>query len=329
MKRLPCLLLCLLLCAAVLSACAPIQTPVVEATLVPRADTAIPDVRDADAPAVRSTVTLFFRYGSEPYLAAEARAISQLPGQSFEMALLTELVAGPGPRSAELRGLFPTGVRVLSTVRQGRTLFVTLSAEIMNLYADEPLDWQEDDTWRREAPLRRQLCMQGIICTVTENCDVDQVQILVKQSGVTDSLRLKQNYFLDDSEDDVLVGPMTRDDSLLLSADNTMDVILACWRLQDWDRLYLYLAARDPMTGTERPVYRNFVQTMERYPRLTSAARSDGSISPDGAAATYAIDFTQLSDGAASTTEKRVLRLCRENGLWKISLSQLTGWLEE
>lgn len=116
------------------------------------------------------------------------------------MALISQLLLGPGTASADLNVLFPEGTRVLSTVRQGRTLFVTLSREIMNGYPDEPVDWQEDAEWRTEAPLRRVLCMQSLVATVTENCDVDQVQVLV-QAGSTGSgsLRLKQNYFLDDA----------------------------------------------------------------------------------------------------------------------------------
>ena len=314
MKR---LIILLLLCAVVLTGCASVgRSPFVETTPIPLTDTVFPEAEELPgtaAPQSESAV-LYFRYLDEPLLAGEARVIRQLPSQSFELALLGELISGPGTHAVDLKSLFPVGTHVLSTVKSGRTLFVTLSQEIMNPYADEPVDWQEKDEWRREVPLRRQLCMQSIVATVTENCDVDQVQILVQQTGVTGSLRLKQNYFMDDSEDDVLVGPMTRDPGMLLSAETVLQVALGCWQRQDWARLYLYMASRDRLLGTERPIYRDFVSIMETLPRVTA-------FTPNG--------ITLAADGMTRTLKDRMLHMCRENGLWKVSLAQLTGWLEE
>ena len=323
----------ILLCALLLTSCASVSsqlgTPITETTAIPKVDTVMPSTVDDESISFSDTATLYFRYLDEPYLAAETRTIRQLPSQSYELALLNELLAGPGTGSVDLAGLFPSNVRVLSTVKQGRTLFVTLSGEIMNQYADEPIDWQENDYWRREVPLRRQLCMQGIVATVTENCNVDQVQILVQSVGVTDSLRLKQNYFMDDAEDNVLVGPMTRDEALLLSPDTTLDVALSCWTTHDWQRLYLYIAARDRQTSIARPVYRDFVSRMEALPHIAAFARESGSVTANGLQATFAVDFSVLRDGQTTVLPNRIIHLSRENGLWKISLAQLTGWLED
>ena len=238
MKRLLCLvLLCLLL---LLGGCATLSSMPVRTlenvSLPASVDTS---VFTEDVPAA-----LYFRYWDEPYLACEWRFITRTNSQSYELALLEELLSGPSAGSTELTPLFPVGTRILSVVRQGRTLFVTLSPEIMGRYADEPVDWQEYEYWLTEAPLRRRLCMQSIVATVTENCNVDQVQILVEQTGsVTGSLRLKQNYFLDDSEDDVLVGPMTRSDDMLLNCEQSMHHFLSLLQAKDWEKLYRCLSA--------------------------------------------------------------------------------------
>lgn len=143
---------------------------------------------------------LYYRCRDEAYLISESRTVTRAPSQSWEYAVIARLLEGPSGTSTGLTRLFPEGTRVLSAVRQGRTLFVTLSKELLNGYSDEPVDWQESETWRRECPLRRRLCMQSLVATVTENCAVDQVQVLVQQTTRTGgSLRLKQNYFLDDS----------------------------------------------------------------------------------------------------------------------------------
>jgi hypothetical protein len=196
--------------------------------------------------------------------------------------------------------------------------------------ADEPVDWQEYEYWLTEAPLRRRLCMQSIVATVTENCNVDQVQILVEQTGsVTGSLRLKQNYFLDDSEDDVLVGPMTRSDDMLLNCEQSMHHFLSLLQAKDWEKLYRCLSAYDAMTAMERPSYNDFVAQMKALPTLTEFSASTPTVSLDGQDAIIQVTgFVTLSNLHRVELSPRVFRMTRQDGLWKVSLAQVTEWME-
>lgn len=321
----------LVLVMLTLTGCAAPASPLrATATLVPGTSPRLPESAPDETLSAREDAMLYFRYQSEPYLAPEGREITHSPAESYELALVTALLSGPAPQSAELGTLFPAGTQVLSTARQGRTLFVTLSQEVMNGYPDEPAAWQSDPYWSQEVPLRRALCMQSLVATVTENCDVDSVQVLVAHDGGDmSSLRLKQKYFLDTHDDNLLVAPMTRDESLLLTPGNTLSVILHLWQQQDWQRLYLYIAAADPVTGEERRSYTDFVTAMENLPRLTACSFSGGSVSMDGRWAAYTLDADVLAgDRQPERRECKTLRLLRENGLWKITLSQLTEWLE-
>lgn len=335
MKRKHMAMVWLLLCAALLCGCERLTTdpfPEKLATELPGTSPVLPEVDSDTLPKqTRENAALYFRYLDEPYLAAEYRTITQLPSQSYEMALISELIAGPGALSAELSGLFPPGVRVLSTVRQGRTLFVTLSQAIMNGYPDEPANWRESEAWLQELPLRRRLCMQALAATVTENCDVDQVQVLVQQDSLTiGSLRLQAKYFMDGAADGEVVGPLRRDPTMLLEPDTALEVILTCWRSQDWTRLYSYLALYNPQTGQKKLAQRDFQTVMEQLPRIADFTFSGGSVSAQGTQATYCVTLSLLqSDGALESAEGKIIRLLRENGLWKITLEQLTGWLEE
>ena len=271
----------------------------------------------------RETATLYFRYLSEPYLAPETRIITHSPSKPYELSLLTELLSGPGTHAADLTSLFPTGTQVLSTVTQGRTLFVTLSQEIMSGYADDK------NVSQQEQQLRRLLCMQSLVATITENCDIDQVQILVEQTDNTSgSLRLQERYFLIDPLSTSLVGPMTRDDALLLNPGNTAEVICRLWLSRDWQRLYQYIALRDPVTGVERSSYRDFVTAMENLPLLCDYALSGGSVTAGGDQATYSLSAATLQYNRETRHEGRILRLCRESGIWRVTVKQLTGWLE-
>ena len=318
------LLPCLLLVCLCLTGCATLSMPLERetATLVPGTNPALPEAQAPASLAVKETAVLYFRYMDEPYLASETRQVTHSPSKPFELSLLTELISGPGSHSSDLTALFPPGTRVLSTVSRGRTLFVTLSREIMDGYPD---DAGIPDS---EQKLRRRLCMQSLVATVTENCEVDQVQILVEQeeSGGA-SLRLQARYFLEDAEASELVGPMTRDESLLLSPLNTARVMLSLWQSRDWQRLYRYIARRDPATGTERISYREFVTAMENLPMLADFSVEGGGV--NDSRATLTLSASVLEEGRELQQEGRVLRLCREDGLWRATVTMLTGWMEE
>ena len=328
----------LLACLTLLCACSTgtvqerLTNPLTEslATEVPGVETILPQAEETGTVRSSEEAVLYFRFRDEPYLAQETRVITRTASQTYEMALISQLLQGPGTAGTDLNGLFPDGTQVLSTTRQGRTLFVTLSAEIMNAYPDEPVDWQENETYREECPLRRRLCMQSLVATVTENCDVDQVQVLVEQENASvTSLRLKQNYFLDDSEDDVLVGPMTRDPSMLLSAENTLRVLLDAWCGQDWQRMYNLMAVRDPVSGDGRATENDFIAAMSALRPVVRYTQTEATTTADGSCATFAVSFAVLNtDGTVTELTNRIVRLYRVNGLWKTGVSSLTGWME-
>lgn len=296
--------------------------------LMPMASTAtdlsVPAPAAEEAAPREETATLWFRFGDEALLAPETRALNLSPTAPYELTLLQALVSGPSASSTELSGLFPSGTRVTSTYRQGRMLFVTLSPQIMNDWADEPDGWQSLPEWQEEVPLRRMLGMQAIAATVTENCDVDQVVVLVDQGlQITDSLRLRQSYYRTGGDNGALAAPLARDESLLLTPATTLSVILQCWSERDWTRLYPFIARTDPATGLERPAFEDFALLMDAQPHLTDSAFQGGSITADGRCATFTIDASLMLDGHTAFIDNGVIRLHRERGVWRIGLSQL------
>lgn len=299
--------LCLLLCGC--EARDPIQP------MAAMEDAAVPAPSGEQLIPREADVVLWFRFGAEPLLAPETRTLALSPTAPFEMTLLQALTGGPAAASTELEGLFPPGTRVTATHRQERTLFVTLSRQIMNDYADEQSG---------EGLLRRRLAMQAIAATVTENCDVDQVIVLVEQTDSgSDSLRLRQGYYRDGSDATALAAPLLREESVLLTPQRTLETILDCWQTQNWQRLYPWIARTDHADGSARPAFEEFAEHMDAQPALTSWAISGGSVSPDGQSAVFSADFTRLISGQ-TVDASGILRLHRERGIWRISLSQLT-----
>lgn len=315
MKRLlPLLLLCLMLTGC--TAHDPLAPMVSTAT-----DLTAPAPAAMQAIQRNESATLWFRFGAEALLAPEARTLSLSPSAPYELTLLQALLSGPSASSLELRGLYPPGTRVIATHRQGRTLFVTLSRQIMNDWADEPQGTVPEE----EIALRRQLGMQAIAATVTENCDVDEVVILVEQgTELSGSLRLRQGYYRTDGDANTLADPLKRNEQMLLTPQTTLRVILQCWSERDWLRLYPYIARTDPATGAARPDYANFAAQMNGLPHLTESSFTGGSVTPDGLSAAFTFDASFLEDGHSTEVSRGLIRLCRERGIWRIGLSQLT-----
>lgn len=314
-KLLPLLLACLLLTGCTREPIFPTETE--SAAPVPAPVT-------ADIPRYADQATLWFRCGTEPFLAAESRAVSHSRTESHALALLRALVAGPGAASTELTGLFPQGTQVISCTQADRVMFVTLSKHIMNGYADEPVDWRLQSAWAVEVPLRRQLAMQSIAATLTENCDVDSVVIMVEQKNTsTDSLRLRQSYFTLDG-DTTLAAPLMRDESLLLTPARTAEVILQAWQEKDYTRLYRFIARTDPATGAARPEEADFLRQIRSLPVLLSFTARGGSISADGQQAVFTVSGAYLDGGESRPFTGMTLRLIREKGVWRIALAELT-----
>ena len=310
MKKLLILLLALLLIGCAANPLAETVSPVPHNAELPRPEA-------PDNLASSETATLWFRYLDEPLLAPETRTLTLSPDRPMEYALVSALLEGPDAQSTDLTALFPAGTRLLSTVRQGRTLFVTLSRQIMNGYPDEPANWQIDPYWVAEMPLRRRLCMQSLIATITENCDVDSVQVLLEQQGeITDSLRLRQHYYLNTADEARLADPLVRDDSLLLSPGTTMATVLTLWQAQDWTRLSRYVDA-DADTLSER---------LGELPPLLDFSLSGPTVSDRQA--TFTLTATVRGASGTTTLTGRVLRLKRVGQRWQAAIDQLTGWLE-
>lgn len=314
--------LCLALCL-LLTGCARVPTPLATATLVPGTNPVLPQAEAPEDLRSNQLAVLYYRFGSEPYLAPETTTLSLNPAEPYEMALLTALLAGPGTQSGELTALFPTGTRVLDTELDARTLFVTLSGEIYNSYPDEPAQWQNSPSWQQEVPLRRQLCMQSLVATVTENCDVDQVVVLVDGEDDEPATRLTMAYYPNAAETGVAL-PLQRQETMLLTPGNTLSILMTLWQQQDWPRMYTYLCRNHPTTGESLRSYQDFVTVMIQRPRPLSFAISGGSVSPDGQTYTATVNLQwQRQPGVEENPTAVVLRLYRESGLWRMPLELL------
>ena len=239
-----------------------------------------------------------------------------MPNESREKALVTALLDGPheGGGSAQ----FPDGTQVLSTQAQDGVIYVTFNEALYGRYPDESLSGQA----REQAILRRRLAMAGLCATLTESGEYRAVQVLVRaESNVGSSMRLRESYFLADSE--LPCDALTREEAYLPTPAASARLALSAWQTRDWESLSQWIAARGASAADIAPASLAKAQT------LLAAQAGEGCVSPDGQSAVVCVDLTlRGEDGADTVRAAWPLRMIREGGVWKIPAAALLEMMQ-
>ena len=267
-------------------------------------------------------ITLYFRYGDSAYLAPEQHEIQFKRNESIEKDIVAALIQGPSASAVSLSGLFPPGTEVVAASAQGDTLFITFNEAFLGRYADEP-----SDAASGESILRRQLCLQSLAATLTEEGLCAQVQVLVYRSTVQGaSMRLQAGY-LDRSNDETLLPPVTRDESRLLTPYNTARLILQAWQAQDWTSLYDLTAKEGENAEKTRVGEQSAFDAFSAARPLAEFDLSPGNVSFDGQTAVLTAVLTVRDQGMDQTVRGYPLLLCREAGVWKMDYNRLLNMM--
>lgn len=287
----------------------------------PEGAVAIPALPDASADDTLNA-TLYFRYEDTALLRQEMRVISVSPNKTRESALVEALLAG----SQEGGGsLFPEGVELLSTQTQDGVVFVTFNEALYGRYGDESGSLTAAHALP-EAQLRRHLAMAALTAALTENGQCHAVQVLVRQqSAIGSSMRLKESYFLENSEQPAAL--LTRNEDYLMTPANVAHFLLRAWQQRNFDTMYPLLTNLDGASA--RPAQTTASEMLAATDALLVYSLSPGSISPDGQSAVVCIDMTlRHADGSEYRLEAWPLKLTRENGAFKVSLSALKSLMQ-
>ena len=268
------------------------------------------------------TITLYFRYRDSAYLAPEQRVIEMKRNESLEKAIVSALVQGPDASSVALSALFPPGTEVLSAAVQGDTLFITFNEAFLGRYADE-----SSDAVSSEGTLRRQLCLQSLAAALTEQGLCVQVQVLVYASASQNTSMRLQAGFLNRTNDDTLLPPVTRDESCLLTTYNTASLILRAWQAKDWSALYDLTAREGENVEKNRAGEQNAFDAFAAARTLTDFTLSPGSVSFDGQNAVLTVSLTVQDQGTEETVQGYPLLLLREEGIWKMDYTRLMNMM--
>lgn len=311
-RRTTSLVALLILCLMLLCGCTSSSNPLVQAEA-----TAVPgnplELHTTSASTSSEFVaTLYYRFLDSDMLAAESRTLTVQRDMSSELAVLQALFEGPSADNPELRRLFEDNVTVEDTTSSGDTLFVTLNEKVLD--DGIPADWQRNEAWASEAPLRRMLSIKSIVNTITENFAYSHVQIMIARENTSDT-RLDRSYFLTGQ-----TGPsdsFIRDESCLLTAYRTASVILQAWQERDYQTLYTFTASYADFEV--KPIYESFLDALSDSPALSSFSLSPGNVSENGQQAVLSLSLVLNRAGSSENISSYPLRLVRENGVWKIT----------
>ncbi|HIT69337.1 MAG TPA: GerMN domain-containing protein [Candidatus Aphodomonas merdavium] len=272
-------------------------------------------------------VALYFRMQGENMLAREVRKIYLSRDDQLEKAIVRAIIDGPSASLLDLSSVFNPGTQVLSTFATGSILNVTLSREFLSAPPDVPANWYNYAYWREEVMMRRRLAFASVVLAVTDATEYTAVQFLVQERSddLTGKRILRKEIFFDEVDDTAILGPMTREEGLLLTQYNSTQVILESVLEKDLERLYRFVAQADG----ERPTQEAFIQAFSEAPRaLIAFSAAPGSVSEDGKTAVMTVDLTFLDANGTLEIEDYPLHLTRENGLWKIGYATLWRMME-
>ena len=309
----------LLTCVIAVSGCSVISQDSSEDSTVntpeinPNVETANTDTSD---------VTLYFSYRGEDLLAGETRSIDVPVRDTLEAAVVRALIQGPSADSDELDGLFWEGVELVDTDTNSDILFVTLSNEFISTEPDDNSIVLEDAS----AQEQKVLAIYSIVDTIVEMGTYSRVQILVdRETGTGERITLAEAGY---SDEDGYLGPLGRDQSLILTPENTLAEALESFEKKDWERLYYFTAYTSP-DGTQKPDLDAFLETFSDLGNVLVDSDIVGfNVAFDGQSAVVMLDYSiKTREGETIEETNKPVVLIREDDIWKLSYTSLANLL--
>ena len=278
----------------------------------PKAETANKDTAD---------VALYFSYSGEKLLAAETRTIEVPVSDSLEAAVVRALIEGPSPQRDELLGLFWDDIKLTSVDSNADIFFVTLSEEFI---ATTPQTAVLDDGSVQE---RKKLAIYSIVNTIVEMGKYSRVQIYIdRQGGVGQRITREEAGWTENPS--AHLEPLARDQSLILTPENTLKQALDSFSKKDWIRLYNFTAYMNP-DGSIKPEIGDFSEALAVTGNVLESFKvTDANVAYDGQSVVVMLDYTiRAREGDAITRTSIPVVLVREDELWKFTYSSLVDVL--
>ena len=267
-------------------------------------------------------VTLYFRYEDTGLLGAQLATLDVRREETIAAAIIMRLLAGPQEAGSRLRALFPQGTRLVSVSGEGTTAFVTLSRDFLGRPSGAPADWEDLAQWQEEAALRRQLAVQSLVLSLTEDGRYQRVQLYLADHDDDIPERIPMAYFsVEVSDPGTVLGACSRDESFLLTPQRALDRVLSRWQKKDWEAVYELLASGDEALPTQSA----FAARMRELDvSLLAYETTAGTVSFDGQRATLVMSaHIRSPQGGDAQLDRETVALRRDGGNWAMTYDTL------
>ncbi len=263
-------------------------------------------------------VALYFADAGYQMLAREVRKIRVSVDTNVEKIALEELLVGPGVTISMTQIINPD-TKIVQVMQEARVLTVVFSMDF--------LDWSFIEHTRpiEEINTVKQLTVYSVVNTLVEVTGCPQVQLLVDREG--DGTGQRINLSEVGMPGSGVLEPLGRNAEVVLSAQNTLGILLRNLADRNYAVVYDFLAYEDG--SSERPSEGAFVSwcqdngaTLESYLITEMLEQSNQRT------ATMMIDYTLRQTSGQREYQAYPVRLVQENSLWKMRFSDLEKLLE-
>ncbi len=318
----------LAVCLLILASCSmPLLGGVTERSPEPGAASLKPVPPQGDeVPTGELECMLYYRYKQEGLLAATTARLRPTPSISIEQAIVERLIQGPGEGRYDLTASIHPQTRVLSVRENNGYLSITLSEEFLMVPGTTGAWEMPEGTYVDQTLINRQMAVYSIVNSITELGVHSQVMIQVAENTSGSSARIKRQQAGFSSSREQPINPLTRDTSLIYTAERSLRYALDALVGRDWETLSAYIAVRD-VDGEAAPTRELLPEQFGSLALIGYSLHEERTQTPDGTQTTICVDCT-FRETTSSTTrtvayESVPLRLVRDTDIWRVAYPSL------
>lgn len=265
------------------------------------------------------SATLYFRYLSEDLLAGVEQEFTVTAENTIEELVVQALIGGPQDTQYQFNALISPDTELVSVKEQSGYLSVTLSEKFLEKMS-QSIESEE---------MRRRLAVQSIVNSITSIGNYSRVLILIDESGNGNGERLTYAEAGWEDKGERTIEPLSLDDSVILTPERVMEIVMRSVVEKDYERLGYYLAERD-YDGQNCPSRSEYTELLSTKPSIVSFEMANPVItSGNGKHAAALLNLTYIDSGGHTVELNDLPVRMVYQDVWKVSFSSLNAMFPE
>ncbi len=263
-----------------------------------------------------NTAILYYATSDYQYLVSYEMEIEVPVSIRMEYGIISMLKSSPQEGIRGLNQLINPNTEVISVSDGSSYVSILLSNDFLNwsFIPQTGMSIEELDSIKRMA-------VYSIVNSIIDSTGCPKVQILVDVNGNRRGQRisLQSVGFTDEG----ILGPLSRQSSVILTGEKTVNNIFTLLENENYAELYRYIANRGE-SGETRPPESNFINRMQSEGITLESFRIRESVeSSSRSVRIIMVDYAFNKESGRKENTNIPVKLIKENGVWKISYETL------